>query len=263
MLGADVTNHSYASTVDAAPTETHLTETDWRATTLEDRSRSVGRVLIRRDQVIAGLVAPAAREVMRRLSGRSMRWADFEELVAEAGAADPVVTCRELSELGLVERTEHSSEGDPWLTTTVAGTALGKARIGTPMTRAKADTILAGVLQRVQEVNADPDALWWVESVELFGSMNDPTKAVVGDVDLRVLLRPRHDSETHFELTKAAAKASGRHFSTLIDELFYASLELQRRIRGRSNRVDIQFDDGALRPLPDGAAATEIYLRAD
>lgn len=192
-----------------------------------------------------------------------MRSGELEELVVEAGAQDPVTTCRELVELGLVERTEHSSDDAPWLTTTVAGTALGKARIGTPMARAKAERVLAGVLERVREVNADPAALWWVESVELFGSLNDPKREAVGDVDLRVLLKARHDSETHFDLTKAAARASGRQFSSLIDELFYASLELQRRIRGRSNRVDIQFDDGALRPLPEGAMVTEIYRRAD
>lgn len=226
------------------------------------RSRSLDPMLIGRDQIIAGMSAPAVRDVMRRLSGRSMRYDALEELVGEAGAQDPVATSRELAELGLVERTEHSSDDDPWVTTTVAGTALGKARIGTPMARSKAEKVLVEVLDRVREVNADPDALWWVESVELFGSLNDPTREAVGDVDLRVLIKARHDSETHFELTKAAARASGRRFSSLIDELFYASLEFQRRIRGRSNRVDIQFDDGALRPLPDGATVTEVYRRA-
>ena len=142
---------------------------------------------------------------------------------------------------------------------TVKGRALAKARIGKPMTRSKAAKLLEDLLARVHQANSDPVELYSVERVDVFGSYLNETRQEVGDVDLRLVYTARGTGDEHLRLSRAEARRSGRRFSTLLDELSYADTRFKSRIRGRSNRIDIQFDQDAPRPLPDGATAVTVW----
>ncbi len=71
-----------------------------------------------------------------------------------------------------------------WHLTSPDGTQLAKAHIGSPISRAAAGALLDGVLDRVRAVNRDPRSTHVIESVTLYGSLADPDRQVVTDVDL-------------------------------------------------------------------------------
>lgn len=71
---------------------------------------------------------------------------------------------------------------------TSKGYALANASAAKPVHRARAEKALTGFLHRVEQAATDPMNLWVVDRVILFGSMLDPTRQRVSDVDLAVRL---------------------------------------------------------------------------
>jgi hypothetical protein len=234
-------------------------------------------MLIARDQTIAGVSAVTAREVARLVMHRSATVGvvadefgisrDDSRTLLRALAAEGFLTTNEPHEWSRSfddERQPGGEKPELWRTT-VAGNALAKARIGKRMPRERAERYLREFLERVEEVNADPDELWWVEHVELFGSLADPTSDEVGDVDVRVLAECRDDPDTHTARVQAvsnAARRRGHRFPNVVAEVFHAQTLFTRRLRGQSNRIDMQLDVGQPRPLPDGAVTVTVYERA-
>ncbi|MGW0252122.1 hypothetical protein ACWDYH_36410 [Nocardia goodfellowii] len=76
----------------------------------------------------------------------------------------------------------------PRYTMTSKAYAVANASAAPPVLRATADKALAGFLKRVEQAATDPMNLWVVDRVVLFGSMLDPTRQRVSDVDLAVRL---------------------------------------------------------------------------
>jgi hypothetical protein len=228
-------------------------------------------MLIARDQIIAGWPADKLRDLMRELRSCAM---SAKVLATRLSEDDPEATVARLNESGLVEvhggigRYEISEEEDELAatlyTTSLAGNALSKARIGKPMPRARADALLAGLLERIEAENADPDRLFDIESVLVFGSYADPDNDLVGDVDAQVLYHRRYDGDEQVQRNNELLRrreAEGRSTpSTFVHRLFFAETEMQRRLRARQARLDIQFDlAGSPYPLPPGAVTREVY----
>jgi hypothetical protein len=138
---------------------------------------------------------------------------------------------------------------------TIAGRALAKARIGTPTPRARAEALLAGVIDRARDVNGDPGQLFWVESIELFGSLSRPDTTAVGDVDLRVLIAHRYVGDALLD------ELARRWPGSAIDALNAATRQLHRCLTGGSPKIDLQLDETISLPLPDGAQPVTVYTR--
>lgn len=68
---------------------------------------------------------------------------------------------------------------------TVKGAALSMKHLQPRMNRAKAEELLRGVLDRVAAINADPDMMWGVSEVRVFGSYLTDTDDL-GDLDLGI-----------------------------------------------------------------------------
>lgn len=227
-------------------------------------------MIISRDRKIAGAPAVEVRE--------AMRWLDNIAATRTAVARRfPVVGTRavfeQLVEEGyvrripdgvninmLMESTSSSAKRDDHWTTTVQGTQLAKARIGKRIARAKADTLLAAFMERVEVINTDPAGLFWIDVVEVFGSYASGD-GEVGDIDLRVLACGRFDRNEQIEREAAAAERSGRRFNTLIDRLGYAQMQLLRDLKARSQYLDIQLDFEHPGALPEGTRTTVVYER--
>lgn len=78
---------------------------------------------------------------------------------------------------------------------TIAGNALAKAQIGSPMARRKARALLDGAVGRASQVNENGDWLHYVTEIVLYGSLARSDDAPAGDVDLAVRLEPRYPHE--------------------------------------------------------------------
>ena len=223
-------------------------------------------VLIARGQMIGDLEAVEVRDLLRRLAGKLFTAEGLAALLAGTDR-DPAEVLGMLAHHGLVEsgaerHTAPVVHGDGELLddavlwqNTIAGSALAKARIGTPMPRARAEALLAGVIERAREVNGDPGQLFWVESIELFGSLSRPDTTRVGDVDLRVLIAHRYAGDALLD------ELARRWPRNAIDALNAATRELHRCLTGGSRKIDLQLDETISLPLPDGAQPVTVYTR--
>lgn len=145
---------------------------------------------------------------------------------------------------GYVTHEIQEYDGEPGLVwiTTLRGSALAGASFLKPITREKAETLLAEVLDRATAYNADPDKPVWIERISLFGSMLDEMATDFGDVDLHVVLmdRAEHDAA---ESALAYARASGRTFGNWIDRLSWGRTEAKQILRNRSGYLSIHVED--------------------
>lgn len=146
------------------------------------------------------------------------------------------------------------------------GKALAKARIGSAVPRSEAEDLLAQVLARVRVLNDDSAGSHVVEYATLIGSLTDPARHEVGDVDLIVYARRRcrvaspHGAGGKHGLpdrARQAARLSG-------DEAAGMRMGLEALLRAGDERLDVSVVDESSddpRPVPPGAIEREVFRR--
>jgi predicted nucleotidyltransferase len=151
---------------------------------------------------------------------------------------------RQLADAGYLEHQDATwpESTDEW-TTTVSGGALTMASFLRPMPRARADKLLAGVLERAEVYNADATKPYLITEITVFGSYLRPDVTELGDLDLAVKSAPREPSSRFSETVVAYARASGRQFSSFMDELAWAEVELRQVLRNRSGYINVHTED--------------------
>lgn len=239
-------------------------------------------MLISRGQLIAGMPAADARNLMRSMRDVALSVGVVGQIMGVSderarSVIEDLAGAGFLRSVRLAEsyrfRIRDDEDGaagtknavELW-ETTIAGNALAKARLGTPMSRQKAQALLDGLISRAATVNEDSASAFTVERIEVFGSFTEPSRSEVGDVDVHLVFDRRVDGDRFIELASQAAdaaEAEGRRFGTLIARLGHIEIEFQRYLRGRSQRLDIQFDAvGHASLLPPGVITEVVYRRA-
>src|SRR6266404_5700735 len=108
---------------------------------------------------------------------------------------------------------------------TIKGRALAMARAKL-IRRSTAERLVSEFLQRVEEVNDDPNLLYWVDEVVVFGSFLTESETL-GDVDLAVMYTRRTDDPKDFDEREKArvreARAAGRHFPGYLRRVIMAA----------------------------------------
>ena len=105
---------------------------------------------------------------------------------------------------------------------TARGRALGMARAAQPLKRATADRLVWYFLRRVEQVNCDPNLLFWIDAVVVFGSYATTTLSVMSEIDLAVLYSKRVGPDLWTELADRrveTARDSGRRFRSVSERL--------------------------------------------
>jgi hypothetical protein len=143
--------------------------------------------------------------------------------------------------------------------TSLKGIQLAKAHIGLAMSRATAETLLDGLLGRVRIVNCDQRATHVVESVALYGSLVDPSREEVTDVDLIVFTRRRQRDADG----TSAGDTSGSVPRWPSEEQVYTERAALRTLLAEGHdRLDIEVvderSDNRL-PLPPGATWKRVF----
>jgi hypothetical protein len=131
-----------------------------------------------------------------------------------------------------------------WHLTSPDGTQLAKAHIGSPISRAAAGALLDGFFDRVRAVNRDTRSTHVIESVTLYGSLADPDRQVVTDVDLIAFTRRRHRGASG----NGPAGASGRSSASARrwpseDQVLTERAALRALLRAGHDRLDITVVD--------------------
>jgi predicted nucleotidyltransferase len=127
------------------------------------------------------------------------------------------------------------------------GDALARASGAKRVMRSTAAKSLQEFMVRVQEVNENPDYLYTVAVVAVFGSYLKDT-AHLGDVDVAVQVDSRIvDNDRRVDRELQHAHASGRSFSRFIDQLTWAHDEVMLALKARKRTISIQAWDSFVR----------------
>jgi hypothetical protein len=150
-----------------------------------------------------------------------------------------------------------------WHLTSPDGMQLAKAHTGSPISRAVAEALLEGFLDRVRTVNRDPHATHIIESALLYGSLADPGREEVTDVDLIVYTRRRRRDA----IGDRPAGASGRGSASVPrwpseEQVLTERAALHTLLGASHDRLDIAVvdelsDDQSL--LPPGSIQKGVF----
>jgi hypothetical protein len=163
-------------------------------------------------------------------------------LVGEEGGAEPLVL---------------------WHLTSPDGIQLAKAHIGPPMSRPVAEALLEDFLNRVRAVDRDPHSTHIIESVSLYGSLTDPERCEVTDVDLIVYSRRRRADGADGGSSGATGSGSASIPEWPSEEQVLTERAALHTLLGAGNdRLDIAVVDELSdnqSPLPPGAIPKCVF----
>jgi hypothetical protein len=123
---------------------------------------------------------------------------------------------------------------------TIRGNALGMAKAGKPVTRASAEEVLRKFLDRVGVVTVRPEPAHSVESVGVFSSYLSDVKRL-NDLNIAVALKAKWHDDASFQNYRNAsidrARARGRRFRNLVEEVCWPQLEVVSILKNRSRTI--------------------------
>jgi predicted nucleotidyltransferase len=127
------------------------------------------------------------------------------------------------------------------------GTRFTLARMLKRIDRVKVDNIIAELLKRVAQINANPDLCYFVNEIRLFGSAIDGEAESFGDVDIAYDLgrrkRPSQYKDWH-DWAHKRWKLTGRTHLNFVQQLYHADQEILRLFKGRNQYLSVHsFDD--------------------
>lgn len=146
-----------------------------------------------------------------------------------------------------------------WHLCSPKGKSLAKARIGPPIPRAVAEGLVREVLARVIEVNQDLTATHVITRVAMFGSMTDPSRDLVSDVDLAVWADRRSDVPLG---TGPELLLGGEAHRVAEDLAAHDRSGLEALLAADDERIDVSMVDSwseIASAVPPGATEIELF----
>ena len=197
-----------------------------------------------KNATIAGQPIKRVRELLRRMMG-SAHWSDRE--IADFFHIDDVKAHALIDEMAvrgfLQDSEQRPGDSRRFYECGPQGSRLASARLLKPITRQKADVIIATLLQRVERVNARPELLERVCEVRVFGSYLEE-RDDFGDIDVAVrTVRKEGSGKDWVRESLRRADMSGRTFSSYLDRLFYGHTEVMRLLKARSRYLSLHTMD--------------------
>lgn len=227
--------------------------------------------------VVCGVAAATARAAVRAVE--QAQWCSSGALAQRLGL--DVTECRSLLEAlaadGYLDRPHrgrlpegHGSEWLPdeefgdeplllWHLSYPKGKSLAKARISPAVPRAEAEALVRDVLARVVAVNRDLTATHLITRVTMFGSMTDPSRDLVSDVDLAVWADRRSDLPLGDEPTLLPAGEAHRAAEDLAAR---GRSRLEAFLSADDERIDVSVIDRwseIVSAVPSGATEIELF----
>lgn len=185
---------------------------------------------------VAGLPAPMARDLVRLFRGGMFIQETADSLLSRNGIEDADAAFERMEEAGYLARVDLGDDGFVWWETTTLGNALAMARFGKPIRRKTADRLVAGMLERAREYNADASRPLFVQRLRIFGSYLDPQIDPLGDVDVELSFGMRTTDQARIS---AYTRASGKTFRSFMDEITWPQRELVQQLKSRSTAINI------------------------
>src|SRR6516162_8977430 len=158
---------------------------------------------VEKNRTIGGAPLIKVRDLLRYMgAGRG----GSGRVMTRKGIADRVgfdIAC-ELVRDGLLAVCKDRQDREPWYEGTNAAVRLANALMIKRITRGKADHYVAELLQRADDINANPDLLYRVKRITAFGSYISDA-ADLGDIDIAVELENKVPAGQRSEANRARA----------------------------------------------------------
>ncbi len=209
---------------------------------------------------IAGQPAKVVRD-FARVSGGDI-W-NAERIAEHFGVDDGVGQLRRLVRAKILERDKHytdMTEGGPWYKSGPEAGRLACATFTKPITRARADELLQGVIARAKEINkrAPFDFGHVVREIRVFGSYTDETCESLGDVEIAVDI-PRHPALSDQEYDGLAYEKSDGRSLDFFSRLAMNQNDTLRFLKNRHPHISLHSLDD-LRRI--GGKSTQVFHEA-
>lgn len=195
---------------------------------------------VAKTDIIAGLPAPAARGLARLFRGGEFVQEVGDSLLLKNGIDDTDAVFSDLEKAGYFEKVEVDHEGYVWWQTTTLGNALAMASFGKPIGRRTAERLVAGMLDRAREYNADPARPLYVDRLRIFGSYLNPAIDPLGDVDVELAIGQRTRDQ---EKIRGYTRSSGKTFGSFWTEVTWPQTELVQLLKNKSTALNITLEN--------------------
>lgn len=138
------------------------------------------------------------------------------------------------------------------------GTRLAMASAGAPLSRKRADELLAGVLERAAKINEDPSFTWGVKRIIVFGSYLDPSKEKLGDLDIALEIdrKPGLTYDDDKAQTNKDEEA-GQRFQNLSVQLGWQQIKVMKTLKAGKQGISLHDADRDRKVLEKGP--TKVY----
>jgi hypothetical protein len=167
----------------------------------------------------------------------------------------------ELVRQGLLAIRPKAREVGPRYELTTAAVRLTRTTMLKRISRAKADFYVGELLQRADDINANPDLLYRVKRITAFGSYITDA-ADLGDIDIAVELECKIPAgQQRWKVNLARAEASGRKNLSWNNMISFGEREVDLLLKGRNPYISMTYYDNLQRlntptkviyPRPEG-----------
>jgi hypothetical protein len=195
-----------------------------------------------KDQLVAGYPALTVRTFLRRYRSCTIVAATvaYALKIDDKQATDFL---RQLASLDMVRPAEYLPlDEKAAYEITTHGNAFANASAAKPVSRKTAELVLQRLMERVRMVNDNPDLVYRIESVVLFGSMLSAAERL-GDVDIAIELQAKVTEEAAFrkwcDKRRHIALEQGRHFSSTFEWVVWPSTEISLLLKARSHALSL------------------------
>jgi len=212
-----------------------------------------------KDEQIAGVPATDLRWVLRTMRGQvyegidELRTAIGERL--DLTRAQGKTVAAQLIAEGYIDRQ------DKYYQLSEQGLQLAAASTGKPIPRSQAEVLLTAFIERARVINQS-DSWYRVAKIELFGSLLDPSRETVNDIDLMVTLEPRYHTADSNELLKALSlyqrARTGKEGGTLMQLLSFPTEELFKQLKAGKRAYQL-LDPSDHDELRERTACTIVF----
>lgn len=198
-----------------------------------------------RTTVIAGVPAKTVRDAIREMNRHDTNgcgWA-VADLAAhmKISATHAEWLCETLEGQSVLERKPQPDarwhKPGMYYAVSQSGTRFINATMLKRIDRTRVDKLIAELLRRVGEINANNDLCHFVNEIRLFGSALNSKAKDFGDIDICYVLARRKlppDRKSWSDWNFARAALSGQRNSLFIDRLTYGHTEVMRILKHRS-----------------------------
>ncbi len=195
---------------------------------------------VAKTDTIAGLPAATARNLIRLFRGGMFAQETADSLLSRNSVEDADAAFARMEEAGYLAKVDLGDDDLVWWEATTLGNALAMASFGKPIRRKTADRLVAGMLERAREYNADASRPLYVERLRIFGSYLDPQIDLLGDVDIELSFGMR---TTDQEKISAYTRASGKTFRSFMAEITWPQRELVQQLKNRSTAINVTLEN--------------------